>query len=67
MAHVIDGTLLATTHCGVIVDTGSEPSRGRTHVDLDGRAGWERNCHLAVGIDPDRFLELLISRLSALD
>jgi inosine-uridine nucleoside N-ribohydrolase len=66
VAHVIDGTLLATNHCGVIVDTGPELSRGRTHVDLSGRAAWERNCHVAIGIDSDRFLELLVTRISAL-
>ncbi|MFL5860891.1 MAG: nucleoside hydrolase [Solirubrobacteraceae bacterium] len=67
LAHVIDGTLLATTHCGVMIDTGPEPSRGRTHIDLRGRAGWEPNCHVAVDVDSDRFLELLVSRLSELD
>ncbi len=67
MAHVIDGTLLTTVHCGVIVDTGPEPSRGRTHVDLRGRPGCKPNCHVAVSIDRERFLELLISRLAALD
>jgi inosine-uridine nucleoside N-ribohydrolase len=66
MAHVIDGTLLDTEHCGVIVDTGPELSRGRTYVDLRQRAGWEPNCHVAVDIDSERFLELLISRISAL-
>jgi pyrimidine-specific ribonucleoside hydrolase len=66
MAHVIDGTLLGTKHCGVIVDTGPELSRGRTHVDLSGRAAWEPNCHVALSIDSERFLELLITRLSAL-
>jgi purine nucleosidase/pyrimidine-specific ribonucleoside hydrolase len=66
MAHVIDVTLLNTKHCGVIIDTGPELSRGRTHVDLSGRAGWEPNCHVAVAIDSERFLELLISRISAL-
>ena len=39
IAHVIDDTLLSTKHCGVVVDTGSEPSRGRTHVDL-----WGAHC-----------------------
>jgi inosine-uridine nucleoside N-ribohydrolase len=66
MAHVIDATLLSTKHCGVIVDTGPELSRGRTYVDLWGRAGWKPNCHVAVAIDSERFLELLISRISAL-
>ena len=66
MAHVIDPTLLTTRHCGVLVDTGPEPSRGRTHVDLRATTGWEPNCHVAVGIDAARFLELLITRISAL-
>ena len=66
MAHVIDGTLLTTRHCGVVVDTGPELSRGRTHVDLWGLAAWEPSCHVAVGIDSERFLELLITRISAL-
>ncbi len=62
IAHVIDDSLLDTAHCGVVVDTGPELSRGRTHVDLRGVAG-DRNCDVAVGIDSERFLELLISRL----
>jgi inosine-uridine nucleoside N-ribohydrolase len=66
LAHVIDGTLVETKHCGVIVDTGPEPSRGRTHVDLWGRAGWEPNCHVAVKVDAGRFLELLVGRITGL-
>ncbi len=64
MAHVIDPTLLETKHCGVVVDTGPELSRGHTYVDLRGR--WEPNCHVAVGIDAERFLELLMERLEGL-
>ena len=66
VAHVLDPTLLTTRQCGVMIDTGPEPSRGRTHVDLWGNMGWTPNCHVAVGIDAPRFLELLISRISAL-
>jgi purine nucleosidase/pyrimidine-specific ribonucleoside hydrolase len=66
IAHVIDRTILTTEHCGVIVDTGPELSRGRTHVDLQ-RSVWEPACHVAVGIDCERFLDLLITRISALD
>ncbi len=66
MAHVIDGSLLSTEHVGVVVDTGPELSRGRTHVDLRGTTGWEHNCHAAVDIDSDRFRELLITRISSL-
>jgi inosine-uridine nucleoside N-ribohydrolase len=67
VAHVIDATLLETKQCGVIVDTGPELSRGRTYVDLWGRAGWEPNCHVAVDIDADGFLELLVGRIAGLD
>jgi inosine-uridine nucleoside N-ribohydrolase len=66
MAHVIDPTLLTTHRCGVLVDTGQEPSRGRTHVDRHGNMGWEPNCNVAVGIDAERFMEFLITRISAL-
>ena len=65
LAEVIDPTLLQTVHRGVKVDTGPELSRGRTHVDLRGDR-WERNCHVAVEIDADRFLALLIERISSL-
>ena len=67
LAHVIDPTLLTTTHCGVRIDTGPEPSRGRTHVDVRHKTGWAPNCHAAVGVDADRFLQLLVSRISGLN
>ncbi len=67
MASVIDRTLLHTEHCGVIVDTGPELSRGRTHIDLSRRAGWQPNCHVAVSIDSNRLLELVVTRIGALD
>ena len=66
VAHVIDGGLLGTEHVGVVVDTGGELSRGRTHVDLRGVTGWERNCDVAVRIDADRFRDLLLTRISSL-
>jgi inosine-uridine nucleoside N-ribohydrolase len=65
MAHVIDGTLLTTLHRGVVVDTGSELTRGRTHVDVRGDR-WEANCSVAVDIDAERFLGMLVGRISSL-
>jgi inosine-uridine nucleoside N-ribohydrolase len=65
MAHVIDPTLLETVYRGVVVDTGGELSRGRTHVDLRGRT-WAPNCHVAIDIDAERFLTLLVERISSL-
>jgi purine nucleosidase/pyrimidine-specific ribonucleoside hydrolase len=66
LAHVVDPTLLGTELRGVVVDTGPELSRGRTHVDLTGRGGWPRNCHVALSIDAERFLALLVTRIAAL-
>jgi len=66
VAHVIDPSLLEVKRCGVRVDTGAELSRGRTYVDRWGSAGWEANCHVAVDIDAERFLELLIERIGGL-
>jgi inosine-uridine nucleoside N-ribohydrolase len=66
VAHVVDDTILTTSYCGVVVDTDSELSRGRTNVDRAGTTGWERNCHVAVGIDAERFLELLVERIGSL-
>jgi inosine-uridine nucleoside N-ribohydrolase len=65
MAHVIDPTLLTTVQRGVVVDMGPELSRGRTHVDLQG-AHWEANAHVAVEIDAERFLGMLVERISSL-
>ena len=66
VGHIIDPTLLQTKDCGVVVDTGPELSRGRTYVDRWGVASWDPNCHVAVGIDTERFFELLIERIAAL-
>jgi inosine-uridine nucleoside N-ribohydrolase len=66
VAQVIDPSLLTVEPCGVVVDTGDELSRGRTHVDRWAQMGWERNCEVAVEIDAERFIELLIERISAL-
>jgi inosine-uridine nucleoside N-ribohydrolase len=66
VAHVIDDTILTTDYCGVVVDTDLELSRGRTNVDRAGTTGWERNCHVAVGIDAERFVELLVQRIQSL-
>lgn len=65
LAHVVDPSLIETAHRGVVVDTGPELSRGRTHVDLRG-ATWEPNCHVAVDIDSARFLGLLVDRIASL-
>jgi inosine-uridine nucleoside N-ribohydrolase len=67
VAHVLRPGLVETLRRGVVVDTGPEPSRGRTYVDLWRRAGWKPNADVGVGIDADAFIELLLERIASLD
>jgi inosine-uridine nucleoside N-ribohydrolase len=67
IAYLIDETLLEMKDCGVMVDTGPEPSRGRTYVDRWGSTSWRTNCHVAVDIDAERLLELLVDRIGRLN
>jgi purine nucleosidase len=66
VAQVFRPDLVVTKHRGVEIDTGPELSRGRTYVDFWGRAGWDPNCHVGVGVDADGFTELLIERINSL-
>jgi inosine-uridine nucleoside N-ribohydrolase len=66
IAHVAQPELVQTVDRGVRIDTGPELSRGRTYVDLWGRAGWDGLCHVAVDIRADEFLELLVQRINSL-
>jgi inosine-uridine nucleoside N-ribohydrolase len=66
VAQVFRPDLVETKERGVKVDTESALSRGRTLVDVWGRAGWEPNCHVGVDVDADGFAELLIERINSL-
>jgi inosine-uridine nucleoside N-ribohydrolase len=66
MAHAFVPGIVETVRTGVRVDCGDELGRGRTNVDLRGRVGWEPNAHVAVGIDKDAFITLLVERISSL-
>jgi inosine-uridine nucleoside N-ribohydrolase len=66
VAHVVRDDLVTTAYRGVVVDTGGDLSRGRTYVDLWGRAGWEPNAHVAVDIDAQGFVDFLVERLASL-
>jgi inosine-uridine nucleoside N-ribohydrolase len=66
VAHVIDSTLVATSHVNVEVETSSEFCDGRTIVDLRGVTGREPNAEVGVDVDAARFLDLLVSRLASL-
>jgi inosine-uridine nucleoside N-ribohydrolase len=67
VAHVIDPTLVTTLNCNIAIETASEHCDGRTVVDR-----WlvledaPRNGHAGIDVDSDRFLELLVERISTL-
>jgi inosine-uridine nucleoside N-ribohydrolase len=66
VAHVIDPTLVTTSHVNVAVETSSDYCDGRTVVDLRGVSGREPNAEVGVDVDAPRFLDLLVSRLASL-
>jgi purine nucleosidase len=65
VAQVIRGDLLRTEHLNTEIDVESELCRGRTVVDVWRRSGREPNSHVAVEIDADGFLDLLVERLNS--
>ncbi len=66
LAQVIRPDLLELQQLNVRVDCESELCRGRTVVDVWRRTGLEPNANVAVGIDSQAFLDLLLERLARL-
>jgi len=66
VAQVIRPGLLELRHVHVAVDTESSLCRGRTVVDVWRRTGNEPNANVAVDIDAEAYLSLLVDRLSRL-
>lgn len=66
VAHVAVPGLVTVAERHVAVECASELCRGRTVVDLWRRTGNPANAHVGVEIDAERFLELLVVRLTSL-
>jgi inosine-uridine nucleoside N-ribohydrolase len=66
VAHVLRPELIETLHRNVEIDVESELCRGRTVVDVWRRTERKPNCHVAVDIDAEGFLDLLIERINSL-
>jgi pyrimidine-specific ribonucleoside hydrolase len=67
VAHVVDGALVETVHRNVEVEVDSELCRGRTVVDLWSRTDRRPNAHVGVGLETDRFFDLLVERVASLE
>ena len=66
VAHVIDPTIVITGRANVVVEDRSEFCDGRTVVDFRRVTGRELNAEVGIGVDADRFLELLVTRIASL-
>jgi inosine-uridine nucleoside N-ribohydrolase len=66
VAFVFRPELVETKHRHVAIECESELCRGRTVVDVWLRTGKEPNADVALGIDGEAFLELLLERLPTL-
>ncbi|HUJ91816.1 MAG TPA: nucleoside hydrolase, partial [Gaiellaceae bacterium] len=65
VAHVIDPTLVQTLRCNVEIETRSQFCDGRTVVDRWLTHDAPRNADVGVGVDADRFLDLLVERIAS--
>jgi inosine-uridine nucleoside N-ribohydrolase len=65
VAHVIRDDFVEAEPRHVQVDTGPDPGRGRTYVDLWKRTGQEPNAHVGMDVDGPGFIDFLIERLSS--
>jgi inosine-uridine nucleoside N-ribohydrolase len=66
VAHVIDPTLVETLECNIAIETQSQYCDGRTVVDRWLVTDRPRNAHAGIDVDAQRFLELLVERVSSL-
>jgi inosine-uridine nucleoside N-ribohydrolase len=67
VAATADPTLLETLHTNVEIETASQWCDGRTVVDRWRATDRPANCHVAIDVDAERFLELLVERITSLD
>jgi len=66
VAHVIDPTLVTTLGCNVAIETQSQYCDGRTVADLWQVLDGPRNVHVGIDVEAERFLDLLVERISSL-
>ena len=65
VAAVITDGIVATRPLNVAVDTASELSAGRTVVDVYGTTGRTPNADVGIGLDAERFWDLMIAAIAA--
>ena len=63
VASLIDPAVLTCAPAPVTVELNGTTTRGATVIDLDRVTAAEPNCDVAVGVDPARFWDLMISAI----
>lgn len=63
VAAIIDPSIVPTRHLNVAIDTVSALSAGRTVVDVYGTTGRGPNADVAIGLEVDRFWDLMLGAL----
>jgi pyrimidine-specific ribonucleoside hydrolase len=66
VAEVIDPSLVTRLECNVEIETASRYCDGRTVVDRWLVTDRSKNAHVGIDVDAERFLELLVERISSL-
>ena len=66
VAEVIDPSLVTTIDCNIEIETASQYCDGRTVVDRWHVKDRPRNAKAGIDVDAERFLELLVERISSL-
>lgn len=67
VAAVIDPSVVETLHLNVQVETQSELTRGQTLADLYGVTGLDANCDVALKVDVDKFIHMMLGAIQKLD
>ncbi|PZQ46200.1 MAG: nucleoside hydrolase [Rhodovulum sulfidophilum] len=65
VAALVEPEVIRTIHANVVIETRGEFTIGRTVVDHERRTKREPNCHVAIGADRSRFLDLLTRTFAA--
>ena len=66
VARVIDPAMVTTVEANVAVELAGTHTGGATVVDLHGVTGRQPNARVAVGLDADRFWDLIVAAVATL-
>jgi len=67
VAAALEPDIVSTRYLRVDVETSGEFTLGRTVVDLSKVTGKKPNCHVALGLDRDRFIKMVFEAIENLE